>query len=544
MPKKQLKFYGLYGGLAIFFILFLIGPLVMLLGRSFDTAQGIGFENYIKVLGEDGILRATKNSLVIASVSAAVATMLGFLLAYTLHFTNLPQRLKKTLKLGITLPMLLPTITYGFVIIYSFGKQGLLTKIFGRELIEIYGFNGLLIGYVIYTLPSAFLLIYNAFRYIDPKYMVVSKLMGDSSARSFGVTVLRPMLGTLGGAFVLAFVLSFTDFGVPASVGGTYEVLATQLYQQMLGSIPSLSNGSVIAVMMLIPALFALGLLLYLEKYNIRYDKVTPMAPLSSRWRDGILGAISCVIVMVILGIFMVMFITPFMNNWPYDMSLTFKYWIKMLGTSQLWQVYGNSLSVSFLTAVLGTFVAYCAGLLAARSPIVLGAKISIETVSMITNCVPGMVLGLGFLVFWNGSSLKGGLLILVLCNMVHFFTTPYMMAKSALSKMNSTWEATGELMGDSWFKTIIRVVVPNSFATLIEMFQYYFVNSMVTISAIIFLTSAKTSVVTSKIKELQHYAKFNEIFVLSMLILLTNCVVKRCCDIDPIGRGFQDEEN
>ncbi len=53
----------------------------------------------------------------------------------------------------------------------------------------------------------------------------------------------------------------------------------------------------------------------------------------------------------------------------------------------------------------------------------------------------------------------------------------------------------------------------------------------MVTISAIIFIVTARTSVVTSKIKELQHYGNFNEIFVLSILIFVTNIIMKICCD-------------
>ena len=104
-------------------------------------------------------------------------------------------------------------------------------------------------------------------------------------------------------------------------------------------------------------------------------------------------------------------------------------------------------------------------------------------------------------------------------------------MIKNAFSKMNPSWETTGELLGDSWFKTIYRVILPNSKSTVIEMFSYYFINSMVTISGIIFLISVHTSLVASKIKELQHFAKFNEIFVLSMLIFFTNLAIKLVCD-------------
>lgn len=82
-------------------------------------------------------------------------------------------------------------------------------------------------------------------------------------------------------------------------------------------------------------------------------------------------------------------------------------------------------------------------------------------------------------------------------------------------------------LMGDTWVKTIVRVVTPNAVSTLIEVFSYYFVNAMVTVSAVIFIAGARTMVITTKIKELQYYNKFNEVFVLSLLILITNLLAK-----------------
>jgi iron(III) transport system permease protein len=519
----------IYGIILMIFFLFLVLPLGILVVRSFEGSQGFDIYNYVNILSNSELMTAFANSIKISSITAAITTILAFLIAYAFHFTNIFKPLKSAIKVGILIPMLLPTITYGFAIMYSFGNQGLITQMLGEPLFNIYGFNGLLLGYVIYTLPSAFLLINNSFSYIDKKFMIVSTLMMDSSMRSFYNTILRPMLGTLGGAFVLSFILSFTDYGIPASLGGTYSVVATQLYQVMLGTIPNFSDGAVIALFMLLPALFAIILLKYLERFNFHYDKFTPIDIIQNRVRDSVLGFISIGVVVGMFSIFLVMFIAPFLTNFPYNLTFTFQHFVNVFTTSGLSIVYKNSIIVAIFTTVIGIIIAYCSAILNTRTS--LKGRGTFDLVSMITNTLPGMVLGLSYLLLFNESSLKGTFIIIIFCNIVHYFTTPYLMAKNSLSKMNHTWETTGGLLGDSWFKTIYRVILPNSASTVTEMFSYYFINSMVTVSGIIFLVSAQTSLVSSEIKELQHFAKFNEIFVLSLLIFCTNIVVKLICD-------------
>ncbi|AOH56190.1 iron ABC transporter permease [Peribacillus muralis] len=520
---------AIYIPILLLFAAFLFFPLGLLFVRSFETADGIDLSNYVTVLSNAELLKAFGNSVKISGLTAVITTILAFCLAYSIHCTRLYRPVKSVIKTGILLPMLLPTITFGFAIIYSFGNQGIMTKLFGRNLFDIYGFNGLLIGYVIYTMPSAFLLINNSFKYMDKKFIIVSKLMGDGTIRSFMNTILRPLAGTLGGAFVLSFILSFTDFGIPASVGGTYSVVATQLYQVMLGSIPDFNSGAVIAIVMLIPVVFSVFLLNYLEKLNFHYDKFSDIELTQHKGRDICFGSISLLVLMGMFSVFAVMFIAPFLTSFPYDLSLTLKHFIDTFQSGDLTAVYKNSLFVALMTAVLGTCIAFSSAVLNVRTK--LKGKSSMDIISILTNTVPGMVLGLSYLLLFNGSNWKGTFAIIIVCNIVHFFTTPYLMAKNSLSKMNPSWETTGELLGDGWIRTIYRVILPNSASTVIEMFSYYFINSMVTISGIIFLVTAQTTLVASKIKELQHFAKFNEIFILSLLIFFTNLVVKLLCD-------------
>ncbi|GMQ59938.1 putative 2-aminoethylphosphonate ABC transporter permease subunit [Vallitalea sediminicola] len=527
MHRNKRQATIIYIFFAIFIAMFLILPLGRLFVNSLRGNQGSILENYTSILKDKDIITAICNSIKISLLTAVITTSLAFILAYGVNCTGISKNVKRIIHMGTLIPMLLPTITYGFAIIYSFGKQGLLTKLFGREIIKIYGFNGLLIGYIIYTLPMTFLLINNSFGYIDKKFIVVSKLMKDNFFRGFLNTIIRPLIGTIGGAFLLSFVLSFTDFGIPASVGGTYKVISTRLYQVMLGSIPDFNKGSVIAVIMLVPAIIGVVLLKYLDRFDFHYDKITKAQLIKNKRRDVTFTGFSILVVLSILSVFLVMFITPFVENYPYDMKFTTKYFTKTLLSHAVLNVYKNSLIVSGATALLGTLITYGSAIINTRTGLKKRLKSTIDFVAIVTNSIPGMVLGLAYLFLFNKSDFKGTFVIIIFCNVIHFYTTPYLMAKNALSKMNPAWEVTGELMGDTWFKTIVRVIIPNSITTIIEMISYFFINSMITISAIIFLVTAKTSLLTSKIKELQHYANFNEVFILSILIFLTNIVFK-----------------
>lgn len=527
MNKKPIEIKTIYGLVALFFIFFLVLPITFIFKEAFTTENGLGVENFSSIFSSTSFVQVIINSVVVSTVSAMITLILAMALAYTVHYTNLPKWTKTTVSVFAIFPMLLPTMTYGFAIIYSFGKQGLITKLFHVQFFELYGFTGLVIGYVIYTLPIAFLLISNTLHYVDKKFITVSRLMGDSNTKTFFATFIRPIVGTLGAAFVQSFFLSFTDFGIPSAIGGKYEVVATTLYNTMLGSVPDFGGGAVVAITMVIPSIISIALLSYLDKFNFRYDRVSDYDISKNKVRDFLCFLISGAILLSIIMMFAVIFIIPFVDMWPYRLTFTMKHFEEILGTSQLSYIYKNSIFVAVVTGIVGTLFAYGSALVTQRSKLHHKFKLVIDSLALIINTIPGMVLGIAFLFAFTGTSLQNTMAILIISNIVHFFSTPYLMMKNSLSKMNASFETTAMLMGDSWIKTIIRVITPNAKNTILEVFEYYFINSMVTISAVIFLSGAKTMLITSKIKELQYMAKFDQIFVFSLLILVTNLAVK-----------------
>lgn len=527
MKRKSWELKLIFLVLVAVFAIFLAVPAIRLLLKSFLGEDGLTGAYYLDVFSGKGFTTALGNSFAVSIVSALVAVGIAFVMAYIIHYTRLPRGFKRFVQAVATLPMFLPTITYGFAIIYSFGKQGLITRLLGRQFFDIYGFGGLLVGYVIYTVPVAFLLIHNTMGYVDKKTLVVSKAMGDGTLSTFWIAILRPLLGTLAGAFIQAFFLCFTDFGIPASVGGDYEVIATVLYNEMLGGVPDFNRGAVISVVMLLPSIVSILLLRFLERYNIRYDRISDADLRRNPGRDTAWGLSGTVLAILILCMFVVIFVVPLVERWPYQTGFTLEHFQEVFSDNELQTVYLNSLGMALATALFGTLAAYGAALITARSKLPGWCKQVIDAIALVTNTIPGMVLGLAFLFVFSGTSLQNTFPLMILCNIVHYFSTPYLMMKNSLSKMNAGWETTAMLMGDSWPKTILRVVTPNAAASLIETFSYYFINSMVTISALIFLAGARTMVLTTKIKQLQYINEYDQVFVLSLLILATNLIAK-----------------
>lgn len=380
---KEREIKGIYAAVLMVFLVFLLIPILLLLGKSFEGSSGFTLARYGEILTGKDFSGVLGRSIWIASISGVVTTILAFFLAYTIHYTNLPGIWKKVIRLAAVAPMLLPTITYGFAIIYSFGKQGLLTRILGFQLFDIYGFWG-------------------------------------------------PLLGTLAAFFVQCFFLCFTDYGIPASVGGQYEVVATVLYNEMLGSVPNFNRGAVVAMMMMVPSVLSITLLHYLEKYNIRYSRVSQVELKKNPVRDVCCGAVSFGILLCVLSSFAVIVIVPAVEEWPYQLSFTWKHVSAVLGDSSLLTVYKNSLLTAGLTALVGSLVVYGAALVTARSRFGERKKAVIESIALVTNTIPGMVIGIAFLFAFSGTPLQNTFFLIVICNVVHFFSTPYLIRREA----------------------------------------------------------------------------------------------------------------
>ncbi|NLB50434.1 MAG: ABC transporter permease subunit [Clostridiaceae bacterium] len=511
--KTSGKLTAVKGLLLIFFAVSVLLPLLRMLARM-TTVDIRG------LLVSGPFLAALKNSLVVTAVSTLIAVFLATLLSWLLERSRI--RFKGLFALLFTLPMLIPSISHGMGLVVLFGANGLVTGWFGLKG-SIYGFWGIVAGSVMYSFPVAFLMLSDILRYEDSSPYEAADVMGISRRHQFASITApflrRPMLSTLFAVFTLIII----DYGVPLMVGGQYKTLPVMMYQDVIGLL-DFGKGSVIGLVLLTPALVAFILdVLNRDKLTLSFV-ARPFRVRKNRLRDGLAYVTSGLVSLAVLLPIAAFLLLTLVKKYPSDMRLS------MDNISRAFNMgaganLGHSLVIALVTSLTGVALSFLVAYMTARTP----GKLSkiLHLVSLISLAIPGIVLGLSYVLFFKGSLIYGSLAILILVNLVHFFASPYLMIYNTLAKLNEHLEAVGQTLGVSRISIIRDVILPQAGGTLAEMFTYFFVNSMMTISAVAFLATAGTRPLSLMITSFEAQMLLECAAFIALLILTVNLLVK-----------------
>jgi iron(III) transport system permease protein len=118
-------------------------------------------------------------------------------------------------------------------------------------------------------------------------------------------------------------------------------------------------------------------------------------------------------------------------------------------------------------------------------------------------------------------------MMILIMVNVAHFMSSPYLMMYNSFGKMNENLEAVGQTLGVGRLRMIRDVFLPQSLGTVAEMFSYLFVNCMMTISAVSFLANVDTKPISLMIPQFENQRQYECAAVVSLMILAVNILMK-----------------
>lgn len=517
--------------MAIAIILFTI--IVIPIIRMLFYINGKTFQ---EVFSSEQFYSALLNSFTTTIVSTVISIVIGYLLAWAINKTNI--KIKYGFIVLITLPMLIPSISHGMGLIILFGNNGFITRLLNLHG-NIYGFWGIVFGSVLYSFPIAFIMISDILKYEDSAPYEAADVLGIPKIRQFtAITfpyIRKPMISVIFAVFTMIV----TDYGVTLSVGGKVKTLPVLLYEDAVGQL-NYSTGSVIGLVLLVPALAAfLFDLISKDKGNSAYVTKTYD---KKNIVNNILGyVITITIALMVLLVIFSFVIQSFANSYPSDMSFTFKHFENTFSKNG-GKFLLNSIIIATLTSIVGVLVTASTAYLTARMKSVFSRILHL--MSIVSLAVPGLVLGLAYVIVFKKTFFYGTIAILVMVNSVHFFASPYLLAYNAFGKMNENLEDVGHVLGISRAKIIIHVIIPQAKYTLVEMFSYFFVNSMMTISAVSFLSTPSNKPVSLLINQFETYNMMECAAVVALIILVVNILMKGIVfTIKTIGHKYANQK-
>ncbi|MBM7062425.1 putative 2-aminoethylphosphonate ABC transporter permease subunit [Pseudomonas sp. UL073] len=502
-------------------------PLAAIFWRGFsgEAGQGGGLAAASALLGSANFRWLLGNSLSTALSVAAIVVPLAYAFAYALQRTLIPA---KGLWRGISLlPLLAPSMLPGIALIYLFGNQGVLRGLFADN---IYGFWGIVLGQAIYTFPHALMVLLSALALADARLFDAAASMGASPWKRFRSITWPATRQAVFAAGCLVFTLCITDFGVPVVVGGDYQVLALEAYKAVVGQ-QQFGRGAQIGMLLLLPALlsFAVDSWLRRRQRDAMSGRAQVFHPAPDRRRDAaylLLVGLLCGVLLLVFGMAIYSSLVKF---WPYNLSLSLDHY----AFSELpggWLAYRNSVTLALCSALFGSLLIFVGAYLIEKTRQDWLTRL-LRLLGFVPMAVPGLVLGLGYVFFFNlpGNPLHGlygSLALLVVCTVAHFLTTAQMTASSALRQLDGEFEAAALSLKVPLWRHFWRVSLPLCLPALLDICRYLFVSAMTTVSAVIFLYSPDSLLAAIAVLNMDDAGNVGGAAAMSTLILLTSAAV------------------
>ncbi|MBO3274539.1 putative 2-aminoethylphosphonate ABC transporter permease subunit [Pseudomonas schmalbachii] len=514
-------------------LIFLCGavllPLLAIFWRGFsgEAGQGGGVAAAGELLRSANFHWLLGNSLKVSFSVAVIVVPLAYLFAYALQRTLIPA---KGLWRGISLlPLLAPSMLPGIALIYLFGNQGLLRGLLSDN---IYGFWGIVLGEAIYTFPHALMILLSALSLADARLFDAASSMGASPWKAFRSITWPGSRHGVFAAFCLVFTLTITDFGVPVVVGGDYQVLALEAYKAVVGQ-QQFGRGAQIGMILLLPALlsFAVDAWLRRRQRDAMSGRAQVYHPKPSQRRDAIFLAVVIAISAVLLLVLGMAVYSSLVKFWPYNLSLSLRHYAFEETAGGGWLAYRNSLTLATCTALFGSLLIFTGAYLIEKTREQVWLNQLLRMLGFVPMAVPGLVLGLGYVFFFNLPdnplhALYGSMTLLVICSIAHFLTTAQMTATAALRQLDGEFEAAALSLKMPLWRHYLRVTVPICLPALLDVVRYLFVSAMTTVSAAIFLYSPDSILAAVAVLNMDDAGNVGGAAAMSTLILLTSAAV------------------
>jgi iron(III) transport system permease protein len=519
--------------LALVLAVFLAGPLAAILVQSVENARGefVGLANFVAYFATPALAESLWNSVWVSLLVTAVVVPAALAFAYALARSCMP--LKGVFRTIALAPLLAPSLLSAIALIYWFGNQGVLKDwMLALGIASIYGAPGIVLAEIFAVFPHALMILVTALSLADARLYEAADAMGTRRVRKFFTITLPGAKYGIASAAMVSFTLVITDFGIPKVIGGNFNVLATDVFKLVIGQ-HDFQKGAVVAIFLLAPALltFVVDRFVQRRQTSMLTARAVPYAPRPSRGFDAVMTAYCILAAVIVFAVFGMAIYASFVKFWPYDLSFSLRHYVLGLVDSEVGGAFWNSLRLAFFTSIAGTAVVFAGAYLVEKTRGADWLRPAVQLAALVPMAVPGLVLGLGYIFFFNSPQnplnfLYSTMTLLVLCTVVHFYTTGHLTALTALKALDGEFESVSASLKVPFWRTFRRVTLPICTPALVDISRYFFINAMTTISAVVFLYSPDTKVASIAILNLDEAGEPGAAAAMAVLIAAASLAV------------------
>lgn len=536
---------GLIVSLVAIFVFF---PVAHILTRAFEVDGGYSLGEFfprffsgdlwgIQCLYSGRSCGVGINSLFLAVMTGAGTTLLG--LSFALIFTRTEFRAKKLLRVLTVIPIITPPFVIGLALILLFGRAGTVTEfvadLMGWEATRwLYGFWGVYFAQLLSFTPIAFLVLIGVVQGVSPSMEEASQTLDADRWQTFRYVSLPLMRPGLANAFLLGFIESLADFGNPLVLGSGYSVLSTEIFFAIVGAVADPAKAAILAIALLSLTLSAfMAQRLWLGKRS--YATITGKAD------SGQNASLNPVLKWMCYGtalpwaaltlvVYSMIVFGSFVKLWGYNHSFTFDHYIRTFGidfttgrlTGVAWDSYFTTLTISSIAAPLTALVGLTTAYLLVRQKFV--GKDAFEFSTMLSFAIPGTVIGVSYIMAFNFPpiELTGTSIILIIVFIFRNMPVGVRGGIAAMSQLDKSLDEASITLGANSFTTIRRVILPLMGPAILAALTYSFVRAITSVSAVIFLVSAKHNMATSFIVGRVENGEFGIAIAYSAVLIVT----------------------
>jgi len=508
----------------------LLLPLGTMLLRSIEDNQGrfVGLVHFTSFLATPSLKQSIWNSIWVSSAVVAISVPAAFLFAYALTRSRMP--FKGGLRLIALVPLLVLSLLSPISLIQWFVNQRLLKPLLGAT--TIYGPLGVILAQVFNTFPHALMILVTALTLADARLYEAADALGTSRWRKFLTITLPSCKYGLISAATVVFTYVVSDFGAPKVIGGNFNLLAVDVFKLVVGQ-QDFSRGAVVGLLLLVPsvAAFAIDWAAQRRQQAQLSARSVPFVPRRRTLFDTLMFIYCALVCIALLAVLGMAIYASFIRLWPYNLTFTLRHYDFALVQGDLAHAYFNSLRMALGTAIAGTVTVFVGAYLIEKTRGLAAVRPVIRFLAMISMAVPGLVLGLGYIMFFNHPAnplnvLYGTMTILVVNTVIHFYTSGHLTAVTALKSLDGEFEAVSASLKVPFYKTFVRVTVPVCLPAILDIGRYYFVVAMATLSSVVFLYSPDTILAAVAIMHLDEAGEIGPAAALATLIVTTSAGV------------------